>query len=194
MARPRATSLRTNSGVTKGGIDAPKLSPSARRASASSSARSPPEILAVRDIHHLLGDDAGAGELELRDELSPSPRARSSLCAEAAILAAHRWRRQRRCMDLTCRRRGTTRRPLSAISRRRHAHIVMALRRGIDFAASRERPGRDLRRGNILGGDRLVHRQAPVFRGRWRWGSMPSLSLRRHDPDQVQRVSARASR
>ena len=41
----------------------------------------------------------------------------------------------------------------------------MALRRGIDLAASRKRPGRDLRRGNILGGDRLVHRQAPVWCG-----------------------------
>jgi hypothetical protein len=28
MARPRATSSRTNSGVTNGGIAAPKLSPS----------------------------------------------------------------------------------------------------------------------------------------------------------------------
>ena len=31
----------------------------------------PPDILAVGDIDHLLGDDAGAGELELRDETSP---------------------------------------------------------------------------------------------------------------------------
>src|SRR6202030_3203613 len=37
MARPRATSLRTNSGVTNGGTDAPKLSPSASAASARSS-------------------------------------------------------------------------------------------------------------------------------------------------------------
>ena len=35
MARPRATSLRTNSGVTKAGSAAPKLIPSASRASAS---------------------------------------------------------------------------------------------------------------------------------------------------------------
>ena len=37
MARPRATSERTNSGVTNSGTDAPKLSPSARAASARSS-------------------------------------------------------------------------------------------------------------------------------------------------------------
>ncbi len=37
MARPRATSARTNSGVTNSGTDAPKLSPSAAAASARSS-------------------------------------------------------------------------------------------------------------------------------------------------------------
>ena len=37
MARPRAISLRTNSGVMKAGTDAPKLSPSASAASARSS-------------------------------------------------------------------------------------------------------------------------------------------------------------
>ena len=40
MARPRATSSRTNSGVMKGGIEAPKLSPSASFSSASASAAS----------------------------------------------------------------------------------------------------------------------------------------------------------
>ena len=38
MARPRAISLRTNSGVTNSGMSAPKSSPSARRSSAPSSA------------------------------------------------------------------------------------------------------------------------------------------------------------
>ena len=37
MARPRATSLRTNSGVTNSGTEAPKLSPSSWAASAQSS-------------------------------------------------------------------------------------------------------------------------------------------------------------
>ncbi len=37
MARPRAISRRTNSGVMKSGTEAPKLSPSARAASARSS-------------------------------------------------------------------------------------------------------------------------------------------------------------
>ena len=71
MARPRATSSRTNSGVTKAGMRAPKLSPSARRASASSAWRCAAEILAVRDVDHLLGDDAGPRKLELRHRISP---------------------------------------------------------------------------------------------------------------------------
>src|SRR5204862_1877695 len=44
MARPRSTSLRTNSGVTKAGTAAPKLSPSARAASARSSCRLRPRF------------------------------------------------------------------------------------------------------------------------------------------------------
>ena len=65
MARPRATSLRTNSGVTKAGTAAPKLSPSASAASARSSCSLAPEVLALGDIDHLLGDDAGARPFEL---------------------------------------------------------------------------------------------------------------------------------
>jgi hypothetical protein len=44
MARPRAISLRTNSGVTKAGISAPKLSPSASVASALSSMAARPRF------------------------------------------------------------------------------------------------------------------------------------------------------
>jgi hypothetical protein len=44
MARPRATSLRTNSGVTNAGTAAPKLSPSASAASARSSCRLRPRF------------------------------------------------------------------------------------------------------------------------------------------------------
>ncbi len=44
MARPRAISERTNSGVTKAGISAPKLSPSAMRSPASASAWARPRF------------------------------------------------------------------------------------------------------------------------------------------------------
>ncbi len=67
MARPRAISERTNSGVMKAGISAPKLSPSAIVASAPSSMRLAAEVLALGDVDHLLGDDAGARELVLGD-------------------------------------------------------------------------------------------------------------------------------
>ena len=65
IARPRATSSRTNSGVTNSGIAAPKLSPSASRAAASVDRRLAREILAMRDIDHLFGDDPGAGEFDI---------------------------------------------------------------------------------------------------------------------------------
>src|SRR4029079_13548862 len=88
MARPRAISSRTNSGVMWGGMAAPKLSPSSSVALArarASGARGlsviegrlgagervgAPEVLAVGDVGHLLGDDAGACVLELRDGLA----------------------------------------------------------------------------------------------------------------------------
>src|SRR6516164_1808122 len=63
MARPRATSLRTNSGVMKGGIGAFELLLA-------------PEILARRDIDHLLGNDSGAGEFELGDVVAVEPAQR----------------------------------------------------------------------------------------------------------------------
>ena len=70
MARPRAISSRTNSGVTNSGMAAPKSSPSARRSAAPSSALCAAEVLAVRDVDHFFRDDAGAGEFELRDQLA----------------------------------------------------------------------------------------------------------------------------
>ena len=75
MARPRAISSRTNSGVTNSGTEAPKLSPSSRAASARSSCCLAAEVLALGDVDHLLGDDAGAGEFELRDRLAVERRA-----------------------------------------------------------------------------------------------------------------------
>ncbi len=65
MARPRATSLRTNSGVTKSGTEAPKLSPSAGAACGAIEHLLAAEILALGDVDHLLGDDAGARPFEL---------------------------------------------------------------------------------------------------------------------------------
>ncbi len=70
MARPRAISSRTNSGVTKSGMAAPKSSPSARRSAAPASALARPRFLAMRDVDHFFRDDAGAREFKLRDELA----------------------------------------------------------------------------------------------------------------------------
>ena len=64
MARPRAISSRTNSGVTKSGMAAPKLSPSRFIAFAQLLAA---EVFADGDEFHLRRDDAGAGIGELRD-------------------------------------------------------------------------------------------------------------------------------
>ena len=71
MARPRATSSRTNSGVMKSrdrgaealAVGEPLLAPRAQRLRAA-------EVLAVGDVDHLLGDDPGAGELVLRHQLA----------------------------------------------------------------------------------------------------------------------------
>ncbi len=70
MARPRAISERTNSGVTNSGISAPKLSPSAMRSRGLRQGLGAADVLAVCDVDHLLGDDAGAGVLVLGDVLA----------------------------------------------------------------------------------------------------------------------------
>src|SRR5262249_34699264 len=72
----------------------------------------------------------------------------------------------------------------------RHAQIGRRLRHSIDLARSSDWPGGDLWGGNIAIMD--VHRRIPLaaayIPGVWVEGNGPSL--RRHDPDQVQRVSA----
>src|SRR6188508_1104686 len=94
----------------------------------------PPDILAVGDIDHLLGDDAGAGELELRHR-TPAPRCNpaSTQWLEPAIDVDAGFSvgvGTRRVVDAE---RGPVReRDLTE----RHHDIVMALRRGIDLAAS----------------------------------------------------------
>ena len=64
IARPRATSLSTNSGVTNSGISARKLRVGEARLGGLDR-RLPGEVLPVGDIDHLFGDDPGAGEFEL---------------------------------------------------------------------------------------------------------------------------------
>ena len=72
MARPRATSLRTNSGVTKArnrrAEALPVGEPRLRLLGLALAA----DILAMGDIDHLLGDDAGPRQLELRDRTPAS--------------------------------------------------------------------------------------------------------------------------
>ena len=81
MARPRAISSRTNSGVMCSGIAAPKLSPSASAALARAERCLAAEVLAMRDVDHLLGDDAGAGEFVLGDGLAGECRAAAAACS-----------------------------------------------------------------------------------------------------------------
>ena len=70
MARPRATSLRTNSGVTKDGqARAEVLAVGEPRRCLRSRLRTA-DILAMSDEDHFLGDDAGTGEIELGDGLT----------------------------------------------------------------------------------------------------------------------------
>ena len=82
MARPRATSLRTNSGVTKARNGCAEALAVGEARFRFLGLALPPDILAVGDIDHLLGDDAGAGELELRHR-TPAARSQSSRHAEA---------------------------------------------------------------------------------------------------------------
>jgi hypothetical protein len=59
MARPRAISLRTNSGVTNAGKAPPKLLAVGERCLGAVEHFLAAEILARRDVDHFLGDDAG---------------------------------------------------------------------------------------------------------------------------------------
>ena len=70
MARPRATSSRTNSGVTNSGTEAPKLSPSSCAFLRHVEHRLAAEIFALGDVDHFLGDDALARPFELRHRLA----------------------------------------------------------------------------------------------------------------------------
>ena len=73
----------------------------------------------------------------------------------------------------------------------RHAQFRRRIGPRVDLARSGQRPGGDLGRDQFGGGDGLVHdvlhAQCDANPNRTRLGAK-SLSLRRHDPDQVQRV------
>ena len=187
------------------------------------------EILAMRDIDHLFGDDPGAGELELGDELVGVAGAqRTCRGAErremirrdgAVILRADRAAFDRgvaarrdptladrgeavseidpRCaLGVGTRRVIDPDRRLLRIAKRdlaeRHADVGVALRRGVDLAGADDRPGGDgLGRGefrNLVHGRLLVRIESDGRNGRHEIGLAAATSLRRHDPDQVQRV------
>jgi hypothetical protein len=75
----------------------------------------------------------------------------------------------------------------------RHAQVGRRFRHRINFPRTGNRTGRDLRRSEFGFGERLVHRTVPFGRSGLRRGFGAAFafkfpSLRRHDPDQVQRV------
>ncbi len=84
MARPRATSLAHELRRDEGGhLGAEILAVVEARLRFVGGALAP-DILAVSDIDHLLRDDAGAGELQLRDGLADEPAQRPALHFERA--------------------------------------------------------------------------------------------------------------
>ena len=89
IARPRATSSRTNSGVMTSGIAAPKLWPGCcARARSPGSARQhllALQVLADRDELHLRRDDAAARVVHLRDVGARLRAARLALQVEAQL-------------------------------------------------------------------------------------------------------------
>src|SRR4051794_21751977 len=79
MARPRAISSRTNSGVTWSGMDAPKDCPSPGRIQCRFAA----QVLADRDIFHLGRGDAAPGIGQLGDSgTGPCPGGAPARCRE----------------------------------------------------------------------------------------------------------------
>src|ERR1700732_2961556 len=91
IARPRATSERTNSGVTKGGHESPKPPPLRQRRLCAFEHLPAAEIFPLRDVDHLAGDHAGAGPFELGHRLAIGGAHGAMRRGEAAgsMLAAH---------------------------------------------------------------------------------------------------------
>jgi hypothetical protein len=67
MARPRAISLRTNSGVMKAGTFGAKAFAVGKGCFRAFELLLAAEVFALGDVDHLFRDDAGAGEFELGD-------------------------------------------------------------------------------------------------------------------------------
>ena len=65
MARPRAISSRTNSGVTNSGTDGAEALAVGERRFGAVELLLAAEILALGDVDHLLGDDAGARRIRI---------------------------------------------------------------------------------------------------------------------------------
>ena len=115
--------------------------------------------------------DAGAGEALLHVD----GHVRIAVHARRVVDRQRRFARRRIEIDLA----------------HRHAQFRRRIGPRVDLARSGQRPGGDLGRDQIGGGDGLVHdvlpAQCDANPNRTRLGAK-SLSLRRHDPDQVQRV------
>ena len=187
------------------------------------------QILAMGDIDHLLGDDPGAGEFELGDELArpagaqcPRRRAerREMIGRDVAVVLrldrapldrgiaargdpgfAHRRQTgreidRRRAFGIGAGRVIDPDRRLVRVAERdlaeRHADVGTALGRGVDLARAADRPGGDgLRRGefgNLVHGRLLSEWESGGENERRKSRMAAATSLRRHDPDQVQRV------
>ena len=148
------------------------------------------------DKDHFLGDDPGASKFKLGHGLARA----------CALGDPRRPELRQAALDIDCgigvgvgtRAVVDAERRLSASLREHdlaegHAHPVVALRRRIDLPASRQGAGRHLGRNHVFRGNGLVHRHAPLAKregdaGETEMKKVPSL--RRHDPDQVRRVSA----
>ena len=94
IARPRAISSRTNSGVMNSGIDAPKSSPSATAFLGARQRLGAAKVFAMRDVDHFFGDDAGAGEFVLGDELAGLAAEHRMFGGAGGHQLARRWRRR----------------------------------------------------------------------------------------------------
>ena len=90
MARPRAISVRTNSGVMNGGHRGAEAFAVGQRRFGALELSLAAEVFALGDVDHLLGDDAGAREFELGDRARRRGRAAACGCAVKASRHARR--------------------------------------------------------------------------------------------------------
>ena len=115
------------------------------------------EVLAVRDVDHLLGDDAGAGKLVLRHRLAGDGRAAARLVGEVA----GQMRAGNVAVVLRLDRRGRR------IARRRRAPCTQASRmRGRPFSTSIAACGIRVGAGRVVDAERRLARAPPPARSR----------------------------